>query len=146
MKLSEMFAALARGAEDLEKRAAQWEAELADKSDKLRDDAKLWMASAQKRDDELRATTDAWLKDASAQVKAQWLKTQAEWDAELSQFKAKAEDMRRKAATLQAQETADWYEAYAAHMVSFAQRMQIEASNAVAGAAQARADAQARDS
>ena len=61
----------------------------------------------------------------------------------MAELKKKAAEMRSKAETMQAGETADWYEAYAANMVNYAQQMQEEASNAVAAAAEARAKADA---
>lgn len=141
MKLSDLFASLSKSAQDLEARAAEWEGQLRNRGDQLVDDAKKWLASAQERDDELRAKTTSYLNDASEQVKAQWAKTQSEWDAEFVRLKARAEEAQKKAQTMQSKELADWYEAYAAHMVSFAERVQQQASNAVAGAAKARADA-----
>jgi hypothetical protein len=141
MKLSDMFANLSRSAQDLEGRVSKWESELNAKSDELLENAKAWLASAQKRDDELKAKAVNYLNSANEQVKAQWAQTQAGWEAEFARVKAKASEARSKAEAMQAQDAADWYEAYATHMVSFAQRVQEEASNAVAGAAKARADA-----
>lgn len=140
MKLSELLGSLSRGARDLEVSVAKWEAELDARGEQLQEQAKTWLASAQKRDEEVRAEIGKQISDASDKVKAQWAKTQADWDAEFERVKAKAAEARKKAEAMQAEDTADWYEAYAAHAVSFAQRMQAEASNAVAAAAKARAD------
>lgn len=140
MKLSELLGSLSRGARDLEVSVAKWEAELDARGDQLQEQAKTWLDSAQKRDEEVRAEIGKQISDASDKVKAQWAKTQADWDAEFERVKAKAAEARKKAEALHAEDTADWYEAYAAHAVSFAQRMQAEASNAVAAAAKARAD------
>ena len=51
--------------------------------------------------------------------------------------------MRGKVDASNAEDYADWSEAYAANMVAYAQSMQDEASTAVAAAAEARAKAEA---
>lgn len=143
MKLSEMFATLAKNAQDMESRVSEWEKDLNSKSGELLGNAKTWLASAQKRDEELKAKVADYMKDANEQVKAQWAKTQADWDSEVARLQAKASEAREKATQMQAQQAADWYEAYAAQMVAYAQRVQDEASNAVAAATKARADSDA---
>ncbi|HMQ41995.1 MAG TPA: hypothetical protein PKC09_12070 [Paracoccus sp. (in: a-proteobacteria)] len=143
MRLSDMFASLSRSAQDMEQRVAKWQDELGDKSEEMMASAKSWLASAQERDDELKEQVKTYLDDASEQVQAQWAKTQTDWDAGVAAVKEKAAEMRKKAETMQAEDAADWYEAYAANMVNYAQQMQESASNAVAAAAEKRAAAEA---
>ncbi|WBU61824.1 hypothetical protein [Paracoccus albus] len=142
MKLSDMFATLSRNAQEFEKRAAKWQEELGNRSEEMIDSAKTWMANAQKRDDDLKAQVKDYFNDASDQVKAQWETAKTEWDGEVAKLKAKSEEVRKKAETMQAEDTADWYEAYAANMVAYAQQVQDEAANAVAAANEARAKAE----
>ena len=146
MKLSDMFASLSRNAQDLEKRAAKWQEELGNRSSEMVESAKGLLADAQKRDDDLKAQVKDYFNDASEQVKAQWATAKAEWDSEAAKLKAKGEEVRKKAETMHAEDNADWYEAYAANMVAYAQQVQDEAANAVAAANAARAKADAAKS
>lgn len=68
---------------------------------------------------------------------------QTGWDEEVGKVKAKAEELRKAAVQMNDEDTADWYEAYAANMTNYAKQMQEEASQAVAAAAEARAKADA---
>lgn len=146
MKLSDMFASLSRNAQDLEKRAAKWQEELGNRSEEMVESAKGWLANAQKRDDDLKAQVKDYFNDASDQVKAQWAAAKTEWDGEVAKLKAKGEEVRQKAETMAAEDNADWYEAYAANLVAYAQQVQDEAANAVAAANAARAKADAAKS
>lgn len=143
MKLSEMLASLSRNAQEFEKRAAKWQDEMKDKSDEMVKSAKDWYASAGDRQKDLEAQIQGYFDDASDQVKAQWSKAQTDWDAEVARLRAKSEEMRQAAKDMHEEDVADWSEAYAAHMVSYAQQVQEEASKAVAAAAEARAKADA---
>lgn len=142
MKLSDMFASLSRNAQELEKRAAKWQEDLGNRSDEMVQSAKAWIADAQKRDDDLKAQVKDYFNDASDQVKAQWEAAKTEWDGDVATLKAKGEEMRKKAESMHAEDTADWYEAYAANMVAYAQQVQDEAAKAVAAANEARAKAE----
>ncbi|MDO5643256.1 MAG: hypothetical protein Q4G26_12855 [Paracoccus sp. (in: a-proteobacteria)] len=141
MKLSDMFASLSRSAQEMEKRAAKWQEEIGNRSGEMVDSAKSWLANAQKRDDDLKAQVKDYFNDASEQVKKQWETAKTEWDGEVAKLKAKGEEVRKKAETMAAEDNADWYEAYAANMVAYAQQVQEEAANAVAAATEARAKA-----
>lgn len=141
MKLSDMFASLSRNAQEFEKRAAKWQEDLGNRSEEMIEGAKSWFANAQKRDEDLQAQVKDYFNDASEQVRAQWTAAKTEWDGEVAKLKAKGEEVRKKAETMHAEDTADWYEAYAANMVAYAQQVQDEAANAVAAANEARAKA-----
>jgi len=139
MKLSDMFASLSRGAQDLEKRMGEWEKDLSARGSEWMESGKQWLAEAQTRDDEIAAQMKGYVDQASDAVKAQWAKAQKDWDAEVVRVRGMAENLRADAAKMTANERAEWAEAYAAQMVNFAQKMQEEAGKAVAEAGQARA-------
>ncbi|MDB6181497.1 hypothetical protein [Paracoccus fistulariae] len=141
MKLSEMFSSLARNAQDFEKRLDEWQKDLSNRGDELKASAKQWYESAEQRQKELDAEINTYFEDASEQVKSQWNKAKADWDVEVAKIRAKGEEMRQAAKDMHEEDVADWSEAYAANMVSYAQQVQEEASKAVAAAAEARAKA-----
>ncbi|MFD1882376.1 hypothetical protein [Paracoccus pacificus] len=144
MKLSDMFASLARNAQSFEKKVAQWQEDLSDRSDELMASAKQWRESAEQRQKDLDQQIKGYFDDASEQVKAQWAKSKADWDKDVDRIKAKAEEMRVAAKDMHEEDVADWSEAYAANMVAYAQQAQEEASKAVAAAAEARAKADSK--
>lgn len=141
MKLSDMFASLSRGAQDLEKRMGEWEQDLSKRGAEWMESGKQWLAEAQKRDDDIAAQMKGYVDQASDAVKAQWANAQQDWDAEVVRVRGMAEKLRADAAAMTTKERAEWAEAYAAQMVNFAQKMQEEAGKAVAEAGQARAKA-----
>lgn len=143
MKLSDMFASLSRSAQDFEKRIDVWQADLSKKGNELAENARKWREDAEKRQSDLNDQITKYFDDADDKVKAQWEQAKTEWDGQIATLRTKAEDVRKKAVSMNAEDTADWYEAYAANMVSYAQQVQDEASNAVAAAAEARAKADA---
>lgn len=142
MKLSDMFASLSRGAQEMEKRMGDWEKDLSQRGAEWLESGKAWLADAQNREDAIAAQMKGYVDQASDQVKAQWAKAQKDWDAEVARVKGMAENLRADAAKMTATERAEWSEAYAAQMVNFARRMQEEAGKAMAEAAQARAKAE----
>lgn len=142
MKLSDMFASLSRGAQDMEKRMGEWEKDLSQRGSEWWESGKQWLAEAQKREDAIADQMKGYVDQASEQVKAQWAKAQKDWDAEVVRVKGMADNLRADAAKLTATERAEWSEAYAAQMVNFAQKMQEQAGKAIAEAAQARAKAE----
>lgn len=141
MKLSDMFASLSRGAQDLEKRVEKWQQDMASRSGDLMENARKWREQAEARQADLNQQIKGYFDDASDEVKAQWDKAKTDWDAEVAKIRAKGEEMRQAASHMQHEDVADWSEAYAANMVAYAQQVQEEAANAVAAAAQARARA-----
>lgn len=141
MKLSDMFASLSRGAQDLEGRMGEWEKDFSKRGSEWLESGRQWLAEAQKRDDEIAAQMKGYVDQASDAVKAQWAKAQQDWDAEVTRVRGMAETLRADAAKLTTSERAEWAEAYAAQMVNFSQKMQEEAGKAVAEAGQARAKA-----
>ncbi len=143
MKLSEMFASLSRGAQDLEQRMGEWEKDFSQRSAEWVESGKQWLADAQKRDDEMTAQLKGYVDQSSEQVKMQWAKAQKDWDAEADRVRGMADSLRADAARMSANERAEWSEAYAAQMVNFAQKMQEQAGKAIAEAAEARARAEA---
>ena len=143
MKLSDMFASLSRSAQDFEKKIDVWQADLSKKGNELAESAKKWREQAEQRQSDLNDQITKYFDDADEKVKAQWAESKAEWDKQIATLRGKAEDVRKKAVAMNAEDTADWYEAYAANMVSYAQQVQDEASNAVASAAEARVKADA---
>ena len=146
MKLSDLFTNLADGARNFEGRVKKWQEDLEAKNDELEAGARRWQEDAAKRQEELKQKVQGYLDDASDNVRAQWAKMEAGWDKQVAETKAKALEFRDKVDASDAEDYADWSEAYAANMVSYAQQMQDEASNAVAAAAEARARAEAAKS
>lgn len=143
MKLSDLFTNMAEGARSLEERVKEWQTDLEAKNADMVESARRWQADAAKRQGELQQRIQGYMDDASENVRSQWGNMQKGWDEQVAQMKAKGEEIRAKAAAMSAEDTADWYEAYAANLVNYAQKMQDEASTAVAAAAEARAKADA---
>lgn len=141
MKLSDMFASLARNAQDFEKRVEKWQEDFRDRGEDMMDSAKRWRETAEQRQQDLDAQIKGYFNDASEQVKAQWSTAKGDWDKEVEKIKAKGEEMRVAAKGMHEEDVADWSEAYAANMVAYAQQVQEEASKAVAAAAEARGKA-----
>ncbi|MDF3605702.1 hypothetical protein PE067_05785 [Paracoccus sp. DMF-8] len=142
MKLSDLFTNLADGARTMETRVKKWQEELEAKNSDMMESARRWQADAANRQEDLQKKIQGYLDDASENVRSQWGQMQKGWEEQVAQTRAKAEEMRAKAAAMNAEDNADWFEAYAATMVNFAQKMQDEASNAVAAATEARAKAE----
>lgn len=142
MKLSDLFVNLADGARTLETRVKKWQDDLEAKNADMMESARRWQADAAGRQEELKKKIQGYLDDASDNVRSQWGVMQKDWEDQVAQTKAKADQMRARAEAMNAEDNADWFEAYAATMVNFAQKMQDEASTAVAAAAEARARAE----
>lgn len=143
MKLSDLLTGLADNARVFETRVKKWQDDLEAKGDELMASAKRWQENAKARQEDLDKQIQGYLADASENVRTQWAQMQGGWDAQVSQTRAKAQELKARAETMQAEDYADWSEAYAATMVKYAQQIQDEASTAVAAAAEARAKADA---
>lgn len=143
MRLSDLFTNMADGARTLEERVKKWQEDLEARNADMVENARRWQADAAKRQDELQQRIQGYMDDASENVRAQWGNMQKSWDEQVAHLKAKGDEIRTKAEAMNAEDTADWYEAYAATVVNYAQKMQDEASTAVAAAAEARAKAEA---
>lgn len=137
MKLSDMFSTLAENARMFEKRAAEWQDEVTAKNDEMMASARKWQETAMQRQDEMNKQMRGYFEQAGDNVRAQWQTMQSAWEDQFKKMQDKGEEMR--AAAMKSGHFPDWAEAYAAQMVSFAQKMQDEASNAIAAATEARA-------
>lgn len=143
MKMSDMFAMLAENARSFEERMGAWQAEMSKSSESAMQQARDWQESAAKRQEEVNQQIRAHMETAGEQVRAQWQKMQAGWEEQFEKMRAQGEEMRSAAMKMpggqDGQGFADWAEAYAAQMVSFAQKIQGEAAEAIARATEARA-------
>lgn len=137
MKLSEMFATLAENARSFEKRAAEWQDEMTSKNEDMMSSARKWQEAAMQRQDEMNKQMRSYFDQAGENVRNQWQTMQSAWEDQFQKMREKGEEMR--SAAMKSGHFPDWAEAYAAQMVSFAQKMQDEASNAIAAATEARA-------
>ena len=137
MKLSDMFAQLAENARSFEKRASEWQDEMNSRNDEMMASARKWQETAMQRQDEMNQQMRSYFEGAGEQVRTQWQTMQSAWEDQFAQMQKKGEDMRQSA--MKGGYFPDWAEAYAAQMVAFAQKMQDEASNAMAAATEARA-------
>ncbi len=137
MKLSDMFAQLAENARTFEKRAEEWQNELSSRNEELMASARKWQETAKQRQEELNKQMQRYFEEAGEKVREQWKTMQTSWEEQFEQLRKKGEEMREQAK--KGGYLPDWAEAYAAQMVSFAQKMQDEAANAMAAATEARA-------
>lgn len=137
MKLSDMFASLADNARVFEKRAAEWQDEVSARSDDMMASARKWQENALQRQEEANEQIRGYFDEAGENVRGQWQQMQAAWEEQFKAMHDKGEEMRE--AAMKSGHFPDWAEAYAAQMVSFAQKMQDEAANAIAAATEARA-------
>ncbi|MDP5305663.1 hypothetical protein [Paracoccus spongiarum] len=139
MKLSDMFSTLADNARMFEKRAAEWQDEMSSKNDEMMASARKWQETAMQRQEEMNQQMRGYFEQAGDNVRNQWHSMQTAWEDQFQKMREKGEEMR--AAAMKNGQFPDWAEAYAAQMVSFAQKMQDEASNAIAAATEARGKA-----
>ncbi|MCF3974780.1 hypothetical protein [Paracoccus salsus] len=137
MKLSDMFSTLADNARSFEKRAAEWQDQISSRNDEMMASAQKWQETALQRQDEMNKQMRSYFENANENVREQWEAMQAAWEEQFQKMREKGEEMRESAA--KGGQFPDWAEAYAAQMVAFAQKMQDEASNAIAAATEARA-------
>lgn len=136
MKLSDMFATLADNARVFEKRAAEWQGDMTARNDEMMASARKWQETAVQRQDEMNSQMRGYFEEAGENVRNQWQTMQTAWEDQFQKMREKGDEMR--AAAMKSGNFPDWAEAYAAQMVSFAQKMQDEASNAIAAATEAR--------
>ena len=143
MKLSDMFTSLAENARVFEARSADWQAQMAARNDEMQAQIRKWQSDAAACQDQLGAQLRSYFEDAGDTLKAQWQQMQHDWEAQLKKMHKQGEEMReaalKAAGGADGKGFADWAEAYAAQMASFAQKMQAEAANAIAAATEARA-------
>lgn len=137
MKLSDMFATLAENARSFEKRAAEWQDEMTARGDEMMSSARKWQETAMQRQDEMNKQMRGYFEEAGENVRNQWQTMHSAWEEQFQKMREKGDEMR--SAAMKSGHFPDWAEAYAAQMVSFAQKMQDEASNAIAAATEARA-------
>ena len=137
MKFSDMFATLADNARRMEERAAEWQNQMNVKNDEMMASTRKWQETALQRQDVMNAQMRSYFEEAGENVRGQLQVMQSAWEEKFQKMREKSEEMREQA--MKGGHFPDWAEAYAAQMVSFAQRMQDEASNAIAAATEARA-------
>ncbi|MFV0384761.1 hypothetical protein [Paracoccus sp. (in: a-proteobacteria)] len=137
MKLSDMFSTLAENARAFEKRASEWQDELSARNEDMMAGMRKWQETAMQRQEEVNAQVRSYFEDAGENVRTQWQSMQSAWEDQFKALHDKGEEMRD--AAMKSGHFPDWAEAYAAQMVAFAQKMQDEASNAIAAATEARA-------
>ena len=142
MKLSEMFASLSESTRDLENQMEEWDKSLSAKGADLVAKAKEWQATTERRTNEWAKQVKAYSENVDADMKGQWQKMQSDFDAQMANIRKQASDWRAEAERKDAKSTADWYEAYAANMVTLAKRADQEAAEAIAEAAVARGKAE----
>lgn len=142
MKMSDMFAMLAQNARVFEERMGAWQAEMSKNSEEAMEQARKWQESAVERQEEVNKQLRSHMEQASEQVRSQWTQMQSAWEGQFERLRKQGEDMRAQAMKMSGGKGgpafADWAEAYAAQMVSFAQKMQGEAADAIAQATEAR--------
>jgi hypothetical protein len=139
MKLSDMFSSLAENARAFEERSSTWQSELTARNEEMMSGIKKWQDSATERQDQMQKQMKEYFDQAGDGARTQWETMQKSWEDHLATMKSRGEDKRASASKLKGGDFAAWSEAYAAQMVSFAQKMQDEATNAIASATEARA-------
>ncbi|MBU3031285.1 hypothetical protein [Paracoccus marinaquae] len=136
MKLSDMFSTLADNARVFEERAAEWQDEMGVRNDEMMASARKWQETAMQRQEEMNKQIRGYFEEAGENVRSQWQAMQSGWENQFEALREKGEEMR--AAASKSGQFPDWAEAYAAQMLSFAQKLQDDASNAIAAATEAR--------
>ncbi|SEN41352.1 hypothetical protein SAMN04489859_1006103 [Paracoccus alcaliphilus] len=139
MKLSDMFSTLAENARAFEERASEWQKDLTARNEEMIGNVRKWQDAALERQDEMNRQMRGYFDEAGENVRKQWETMHSAWEDQFEKMKARGEEMRVAAGKMQGGDFADWAEAYAAQMVSYAQKMQDEAANAIASATEARA-------
>lgn len=139
MKLSEMFSHLAENARSFEQRAAEWQDQMTARNDDMMAGIRKWQETAMERQDEMNKQMQAHFEQAGENARKQWEAMQGTWEEQFQKMREKGEEMRE--AALKGGYLPDWAEAYAAQMVSAAQKMQDEAGKAIAVATQEKAKA-----
>ncbi|SIS66822.1 hypothetical protein [Paracoccus saliphilus] len=136
MKLSDMFSSLAENARSFEERVSEWQEQMNAQGDDMMASARKWQEATMQRQEELNKQMQGYFDEAGENVRTQWETMQSAWEEQFQTMQKKGEEMR--ASAMKSGNFADWAEAYAAQMVTFAQKMQDEAANAIAAATEAR--------
>lgn len=136
MKLSDMFSTLADNARLYEQRVTEWQDQMTSRNDEMMASARKWQETAMQRQDEMNRQFRGYFEEAGENVRQQWQSMQTAWEDQFQKMREKGEEMRAMAT--KSGHFPEWAEAYAAQMVSFAQKMQDEATNAIAAATEAR--------
>lgn len=139
MKLSDLLSTLAENARQMEERANKWQADASARNEEIVASAKKWQETAMQRQDEINRQIVTYFDEAGENVRNQWQTMQSNWEEQFEKLRTRGEEMRTAAKKMQGGDFADWSEAYAAQMVGFAQKIQNEASQAIAAATEARA-------
>lgn len=139
MKISDLLTSLAGSAKNLETQMDEWNKSLSAQGDQALAKVKEWQQAAERRDEEWKAQFKVYANDVDAGLKKQWTELQTGFDTHMETVRKQAAAWRSEAEQKDAQTRADWYEAYAANMVSIAKRTEQEATAAIAAAAEARA-------
>lgn len=136
MKLSDMFSSLAENARSFEAQVREWQDQLTSRNSDMLDSARKWQETTMQRQEEMTRQMQTYFDEAGENVKSQWETMQKSWDEQFRKMQERGEEMRD--AAKKSGNFPDWAEAYAAQMVSAAQKMQHEAADAIAAAAEAR--------
>lgn len=143
MKLSDMLSSMAENARLFEERSADWKSQMTGRNDEMMAEIRKWQAGAVERQDDLSRQLRGYMDEAGETLKTQWQQMQTTWEAQFAQLKKQGDEMReaalKTAGGKEGKAFAEWAEAYAAQMTSFAQKMQAEAAGAIATATEARA-------
>ncbi|ULA65564.1 MAG: hypothetical protein LZF86_220025 [Nitrospira sp.] len=141
MKISDLLASLAGSAKDLEAQMDEWNKSLSVQGDQALAKVKEWQKTAERRSEEWRTQFNAYANDVDMSLKNQWTELQAGFEKQMVAARKQAEAWRAEADKKDANTKANWYEAYAANMISVARRAEQEAAAAISAAAEARAKA-----
>lgn len=145
MKLSDMLATWADNARLFESKSADWQGEMTTRNEQMLAEIRAWQADTAARQEEMSRQVMGHLETAGDAMKTRWQQMQTAWEAQLAQMQAQGDQMRQAALKMpggaEGKGFADWAEAYATQMTSFAQKMQAEAAGAIATATEARTKA-----
>ncbi len=141
MKISDLLTSLAGSAKNLEAQVDEWNKSLADQSDQALAKVKEWEEAAERRNEEWKTKFKTYANETDENLKRQWNELQTGFNDQMDSARKQAEAWRAEAERKDADDRANWYEAYAANMVSIANRAEQEAASAITEAAEARAKA-----
>lgn len=143
MKLSDMLTSMAENARLFEQRSADWQSQMSSRNEEMMAEIRKWQAGAVERQDDLSRQLSGYMNEAGEALKTQWAQMQSTFETQFAQLKTQGDEMReaamKTAGGKDGKGFADWAEAYATQMTSFAQKMQAEAAGAIATATEARA-------
>ncbi|MEO1639494.1 MAG: hypothetical protein AAFU41_09650 [Pseudomonadota bacterium] len=136
MKLSDMMEAVTAYSKEVEAKFGEWQGDAETWANDAEAQAKAWQADAEARFQQAEDKFNGFIASATASAKAEWTKADKAFTEQISDLKAKTDEVRTSVATYEANARAEAAEAYAAALSKYAISVQTEAEKAMAFAAE----------